>query len=146
MLENEASGIAVLKVGETIRLQNITPLPPTPTSFRSVIALRGRVIPGIELRVKFGVKAELAERTCLLVVPVKLPTAPIVQLGLIVDRVKAVVTLAANAIEPTPDFGARVSTDSLVRRAKVRGAVKTGLDLDRVVAPDPRRRSSRRAE
>ena len=136
----------MLNVGEIIRLQNITPLLPTPASFRSVIALCGRVIPGIDLRVKFGVKAEFAERTCIVVGQVKLPTAPIVQLGLIVDRVETVVTLAANAIEPTPDFGARVSTDSLVRRAKVRGAVKTGLDLDRVVAPDPRRRSSRRAE
>ena len=88
----------------------------------------------------------MAERTCLVVVQVKLPTAQIVQLGLIVDRVEAVATLAANAIEPTPDFGARVSPDYIVVRAKVRGAVQTGRDLDRVVAPDPRRRSCRRAE
>ena len=104
------------------------------------------MIPGIDLRVKFGVSAELAEYTCLVVVQVNLPAAQIVQLGLIVDRVEAVVTLAANAIEPTPDFGARVSTDYLVVRAKVRGAVETGLDIDRDVAPAPCRRSCRRAE
>ena len=136
----------MLKVREIIRLPKITSLPPTPAFFRGGINRRGRVIPGIDLRVKFGVSAELAERTCLVVVQVKLPTAQIVQLGLIVDRVEAVATLAANAIEPAPDFGARVSPDYLVVRAKVRGAVKTRRDLDRVVAPDLRRRPCRRAE
>ena len=133
-------------VSEILRLQKITPRPLAPAFFRGGINLRGRVIPGIDLRVKFGVSAELAEHTCLVVVQVNLPTAQIVQLGLIVDRVEAVVTLAANAIEPTPDFGARVSTDDLVVRAKVRGAVETGLDIDRDVAPAPCRRSCRRAE
>ena len=90
----------------------------------------------MDLRVKFGVKAEFAERTCIVVVQVKLPTAQIVQMGLIVDSVEEVVTLAANEIEPTPDFGARISTEYLLGMAKVKGAVKTLLDIDRVVAPD----------
>lgn len=136
VLENEAYGIAVLKVREIIRMQKITPVPQMPAFVKGVINLRGRVIPVVDLRVKFGVKAEFAERTCIVVVQVKLPTEQIVQMGLIVDSVEEVVTLSASEIEPTPDFGAKISTEYLLGMAKVKGAVKTLLDIDRVVAPD----------
>lgn len=136
VLESEAYGIAVLKVREIIRLQKITPVPQMPPFVKGVINLRGRVIPIVDLRVKFGLKAEFTERTCIVVVQVKLPTEQTVQMGLIVDSVEEVVTLAANEIEPTPDFGASISTEYLLGMAKVKGQVKTLLDIDRVVAPD----------
>jgi purine-binding chemotaxis protein CheW len=136
VLESEAYGIAVLKVREIIRLQKITPVPQMPSFVKGVINLRGRVIPIVDLRVKFGLKAEFTERTCIVVVQVKLPTEQTVQMGLIVDSVEEVVTLAANEIEPTPDFGASISTEYLLGMAKVKGQVKTLLDIDRVVAPD----------
>ena len=67
----------------------------------------------------------------------KLPVGQIVHLGRIVGRVEAVATLAANAIEPTPDFGARVRTDSRLARAKAQGAAKTRRAIAGVFAPDP---------
>ena len=136
VLENEAYGIAVLKVREIIRMQKITPVPQMPGFVKGVINLRGRVIPVVDLRVKFGLKAEFAERTCIVVVQVKLPTDQAVQMGLIVDSVEEVVTLAAAEIEPTPDFGAKIDTSYLLGMAKVKGQVKTLLDIDRVVAPE----------
>lgn len=136
VLENEAYGIGVLKVREIIRMQKITPVPQMPGYVKGVINLRGRVIPVVDLRVKFGVKAEFAERTCIVVVQVKLPSDQTVQMGLIVDSVEEVVTLSANEIEPTPEFGARINTEYLLGMAKVKGAVKTLLDIDRVVAPE----------
>ena len=136
VLENEAYGIGVLKVREIIRLQKITPVPQMPPFVKGVINLRGRVIPVVDLRVKFGVKAEFAERTCIVVVQVKLPTDQTVQMGLIVDSVEEVVTLQAGEIEPTPEFGAKIDTTYLLGMAKVKGAVKTLLDIDRVVAPE----------
>jgi len=136
VLENEAYGIAVLRVREIIRMQKITPVPQMPDYVKGVINLRGRVIPVVDLRVKFGVKAEFAERTCIVVVQVKLGAEQTVQMGLIVDSVEEVVTLAANEIEPTPDFGAKIDTAYLLGMAKVKGAVKTLLDIDRVVAPE----------
>jgi purine-binding chemotaxis protein CheW len=136
VLENEAYGIGVLKVREIIRMQKITPVPQMPAFVRGVINLRGRVIPVVDMRVKFGLKAEFAERTCIVVVQVKLPSEQTVQMGLIVDSVEEVVTLAANEIEPTPEFGAKINTDYLLGMAKVKGAVKTLLDIDRVVAPE----------
>ncbi len=136
VLENEAYGIGVLKVREIIRMQKITPVPQMPSYVKGVINLRGRVIPIVDLRVKFGLKAEFAERTCIVVVQVKLPSEQVVQMGLIVDSVEEVVTLQAGEIEPTPEFGARIDTAYLLGMAKVKGAVKTLLDIDRVVAPE----------
>ena len=136
VLENEAYGIGVLKVREIIRLQKITPVPQMPAYVKGVINLRGRVIPIVDMRVKFGLKAEFAERTCIVVVQVKLPTEQTVQMGLIVDSVEEVVTLQASEIEPTPDFGMKINTEYLLGMAKVKGAVKTLLDIDRVVAPE----------
>ncbi len=136
VLENEAYGIGVLKVREIIRMQKITPVPQMPAYVKGVINLRGRVIPVVDLRVKFGVKAEFAERTCIVVVQVKLPSEQSVQMGLIVDSVEEVVTLQAGEIEPTPEFGAKIDTTYLLGMAKVKGAVKTLLDIDRVVAPE----------
>jgi purine-binding chemotaxis protein CheW len=136
VLENEAYGIGVLKVREIIRMQKITPVPQMPAFVKGVINLRGRVIPIVDMRVKFGLKAEFAERTCIVVVQVKLPSEQTVQMGLIVDSVEEVVTLNANEIEPTPDFGAKINTEYLLGMAKVKGAVKTLLDIDRVVAPE----------
>lgn len=136
VLENEAYGIGVLKVREIIRMQKITPVPQMPPFVKGVINLRGRVIPIVDLRVKFGLKAEFAERTCIVVVQVKLPTEQTVQMGLIVDSVEEVVTLQASEIEPTPEFGTKVDTAYLLGMAKVKGSVKTLLDINRVVAPE----------
>ena len=136
VLDNEAYGIAVLKVREIIRLQKITPVPQMPDYVKGVINLRGRVIPVVDLRAKFNLKAEFAERTCIVVVQVRLPSDQVVHMGLIVDSVEEVVTLTAGEIEPTPDFGAQVDTTYLLGMAKVKGQVKTLLDIDRVVAAD----------
>jgi purine-binding chemotaxis protein CheW len=136
VLDNEAYGIAVLKVREIIRLQKITPVPQMPAFVKGVINLRGRVIPIIDLRAKFGLKAEFTERTCIVVGQVKLPTEQVVQMGLIVDSVEEVVNLTSEEIEPTPDFGTKVDTTYLLGMAKIKGQVKTLLDIDRVVAPE----------
>ena len=134
VLDTEAYGIAVLKVREIIRMQKITPIPQMPDFVKGVINLRGRVIPVVDLRVKFGLQARFAERTCIVVVQVSLPSS-VVQMGLIVDSVEEVVNLAPAEIEPTPDFGTRIDTTYILGMAKIKGVVKTLLDIDRVVSP-----------
>jgi purine-binding chemotaxis protein CheW len=135
-LGNESYGIAILKVREIIRMQKITHVPQMPAFVKGVINLRGRVIPVVDLRVKFGLAAEFADRTCIVVVQVKLLNEQVVHMGLIVDSVEEVVTLSASEIEPTPDFGTKLNTEYLLGMAKVKGQVKTLLDIERVVAPD----------
>ena len=132
-LDNEVYGIAVLTVREIIRVQKITPVPQMPDYVKGVINLRGRVIPVVDLRLKFGLQAEFTERTCIVVVQVKLASGDAVQMGLIVDKVEEVVIITPDLIEPTPDFGIRVSTDYILGMAKVKNQVTTLLDINRVV-------------
>lgn len=136
VLDGEAYGIAVLKVREIIRIQKITPVPQLPEYVKGVINLRGRVIPVVDLRIRFGLKAETTELTCIVFVQIALAADHTVQMGLIVDSVEEVVILNKDEIEPTPDFGAQINTEYLLGMAKVKGKVKTLLDIDRVVAPD----------
>jgi len=136
VLDNEAYGLAVLKVREIIRMQKITPVPQMPEFVKGVINLRGRVIPVIDLRVKFGLKAEFSERTCIVVVQVDLTQLKPVQMGLIVDSVEEVLNVVGDMIEPTPEFGTAVDTAYLLGMVKAKGEVKTLLDINRVVAPE----------
>ena len=136
VVENEAYGIAVLKVREIIRLQKTTPLPYLPAYVKGVINLRGRVIPIVDLRIKFGLHAEYLARTCIVVVQVTPPGAASLQMGLIVDRVEEVVTLDASQIEPTPDFGGNAANSLILGMAKINGQVQSLLDIDRVLAED----------
>lgn len=135
-LAGEAYGLAVIKIREIIRLQKITPVPQMPDHVKGVINLRGKVIPIIDLRVKFGLAAAVTGRTCIVVVQVALPAGAVIPLGLVVDSVEEVVNLTDEEIEPTPEFGTQVDTGYLLGMAKVKGQVKTLLDLDRVVAAD----------
>jgi len=135
-LDNESYGLAVMKVREIIRLQKITPIPQVPEFVKGVINLRGRVIPVIDLRVKFGLRADFAERTCIVVVQVDLAQTKPIQMGLIVDSVDEVLNVSTDMIEPTPDFGTFIDTSYLLGMVKAKGQVKTLLDIDRVVAPE----------
>lgn len=133
VLADESYGIAVLKVREIIRLQKITPVPQMPDFVKGVINLRGRVVPVIDLRVKFGLAAEVADRTCIVVVQVNHSSGQQVALGLIVDTVEEVVNFAAADIAPPPNFGTAVNPDYLLGMAKVKDRVKTLLDIDRAL-------------
>ncbi len=133
-LGKEEYGVGILKVREIIGLMEITAVPHTPSYIKGVINLRGRVIPVIELRVKFGMeRQEYNERTCIIVVEVQGPSET-VQVGMLVDSVSEVLNIAEEEIEPPPNFGSgNLDTDSLLGMGKVKGQVKILLDVDRVV-------------
>ena len=135
-LSNESYGVDVLKVREIIRFLKITPVPQMPAYVKGVINLRGKVLPVIDLRLKFGLDAaEATERTCIVVVRV-LAGGHDITLGMIVDSVEEVINLNETEIEETPEFGAKVDTAYLMGMAKVKGAIKTLLDIDKVVSPE----------
>ena len=136
-LGRESYGVEVLKVREIIRMQEITAVPRMPAYVKGVINLRGKVIPVIDLRVKFQLaEAGFSERTCIIVVQTNLPAGDKAQMGLIVDAVEEVLPIIAEEIEAPPDFGARLATDYILGMAKLNGAVKALLDIDRVIAAD----------
>ena len=135
-LSGEEYGLPVLEVREIIKMMSITAVPQVPGHVRGVINLRGKVIPVIDLRLKFGFASQdYTERTCIIVVEVKV-SAGAVMMGIIVDHVSEVLNIAAEEIEQTPDFGEQVETSYMKGVAKVKGKVKILLDLDRVLGAD----------
>jgi len=136
-LGDESYGIDVLQVREIIRMTDITTVPQMPVYVRGVINLRGKIIPVIDLRLRFGfAEAKNTDLTCIIVVQVKLADGKAPQMGLIVDGVEEVINIAGADIEETPDFGTKVDTDYLLAMAKVKGAVKTLLNIDRVLTTE----------
>lgn len=135
-LGEEEYGLPVLKVREIIKMMDVTSVPQVPGHIRGVINLRGKVIPVIDLRLKFGLPALAAsDQTCIVVVQVEID-ARRVMLGIIVDRVSEVLNVVADEIERAPDFGERLDTQFMLGMAKVKGRVKILLDLDAILASD----------
>ena len=135
-LTDEEYGLPVLRVREIIKMMDITEVPQVPPHIKGVLNLRGKVIPVIDLRLKFGfAQGEITSRTCIIVVEVALATSR-VMMGIIVDHVLDVLNIVADEIEQTPEFGDRVCTDYMKGMAKVKGTVKILLDLDRVLGTD----------
>jgi purine-binding chemotaxis protein CheW len=134
-LRGESYGIDVLKVREIIRLTSITSVPQMPDYVKGVINLRGKIIPVVDLRVRFGfADVTDTEQTCIIVVQVKMHDGKNTQMGLIVDGVEEVANIAEADIEETPDFGGKISTDYIVGMAKIKGVVKSLLNIDRVLS------------
>ncbi|MFY9723929.1 MAG: chemotaxis protein CheW [Bryobacteraceae bacterium] len=132
-LGREEFGIRVLKVREIMGIQDITAVPQTPAHVKGVINLRGKVIPVVDLRLKFGLpEQEYTQRTCIIVVQVQGEARPML-MGIVVDGVAEVLNLAAADIEDTPDFGDGTATPYLLGMAKVKGKVKILLEIDRVL-------------
>ncbi len=132
-LAKEEYGIGILKVREIIGMMPITTVPRTPGFVKGVINLRGKVIPVVDLRVKFGMEgADYTERTCIIVVEISGATGSI-QMGIVVDSVSEVLNIRGGEIEETPAFGAKLDTDYILGLAKMNGGVKILLDIDRVL-------------
>jgi purine-binding chemotaxis protein CheW len=132
-LIQEEFGIRVLKVREIMGVQDITAVPHTPAYVKGVINLRGKVIPVLDLRLKFGLpEMEYNQRTCIIVVQIQAESG-LILMGIIVDGVSEVLNLTGSEVEDTPDFGANFSTPYILGMAKVKGKVKILLDIDRVL-------------
>jgi purine-binding chemotaxis protein CheW len=137
-MDGEEYGIEILKVKEIIGMMPITPVPKTPEFVKGVINLRGRVIPVIDLRLRFRMPTtDYTERTCIIVVEVDSSSGKI-QMGIIVDSVSEVVNIKSGEIEDPPSFGTTVDTDYILGMAKVDGGVKILLDIDRVLTEGER--------
>ncbi|MBI5582924.1 MAG: purine-binding chemotaxis protein CheW [Deltaproteobacteria bacterium] len=135
-LGQEEYGIGILKVREIIGMMEITYVPRTPEHVKGVINLRGKVIPVISLRCKFGIQEEAyTDRTCIIVVEI-LGANGAIPIGIIVDSVSEVLNISGEDIEPTPTMGSSLNTQYILGMAKVKGKVKILLDIDQVLSTD----------
>ena len=135
-MADEEYGIGILKIKEIIGMMSITTVPQTPEFVKGVINLRGKVIPVIDLRLRFGMEAiDYTERTCIIVVEIGGQTGT-VQIGIVVDAVSEVLNINEEDVEDTPTFGSKLDTDYILGMAKMEGGVKILLDIDRVLSPE----------
>jgi len=135
-MADEEYGIGILKIKEIIGMMPITTVPQTPEFVKGVINLRGKVIPVIDLRLRFGMEAiDYTERTCIIVVEIE-GSAGTVQIGIVVDAVSEVLNVNEKDIEGTPTFGAKLNTNYILGMAKMEGGVKILLDIDQVLSAD----------
>lgn len=128
-LGKEEYGIEIRHVTEIIGIQAITALPHTPVFVKGVINLRGKVIPVIDVRLRFNFpEKEYTDRTCFVVVTINGMTV-----GLIVDSVSEVIDIAANQIEPPPKVNQGAGRRFIQGLGKVGDEVKILLDVNKLL-------------
>ena len=133
-LDEEEYGIGILKVKEIIGMMDITTVPRTPSFIKGVINLRGKVIPIIDLRLKFEMgEIPYTDRTCIIVVEIDSEKGTIL-IGIVVDAVSEVLNIQEGEIEETPAFGTQLNTDYILGMAKTEGGVKILLNIDKVLS------------
>jgi purine-binding chemotaxis protein CheW len=135
-LSDEEYGIGILKIKEIIGMMPITSVPRTPTYVRGVINLRGKVIPVIDLRIRFCMEEkEYNDRTCIVVVEIESHGIEMV-IGIVVDSVSEVLNIKSEEIEETPEFGTTLNTEYILGMATMEGEVKILLDIDEVLSSE----------
>lgn len=131
----EEYALEILTVREIIGLIDITPLPQTPDYVKGVINLRGKIIPVIELRTKFGLQSvKYTEQTCVIVVEVDdAASGEGYEIGIIVDSVREVLDIVRDMIDPPPTFGCAVPMHYITGIGKVKDKVVVLLNITQVV-------------
>lgn len=127
-LDGEVFGIGIQHVTEIIGLQTINKLPETPDYIQGVINLRGKIIPVIDMGIKFGrEKSDYTDRTCIVVIETQQLSA-----GLIVDHVSEVMAIEEANIAPPPDVNGSACCRYINGVGKVDGKVVILLDCEQI--------------
>jgi purine-binding chemotaxis protein CheW len=135
-LANEEYGLEIMKVQEIIGMMPVTQVPRVPDYVRGVINLRGRIIPTVDLRSKFGLdRVPDTDKTCIIVVEIMAAKGK-VSVGIIVDEVAEVLDVAENEVDRAPEFGTTLSMDFILGVGIVKGGVKILLDVDKVLTTE----------
>ena len=136
LLANEEYAIGILKVKEIIEYDTVTTVPKTPKWVRGVINLRGAVVPVVDLAIKFGLELKpVTKTTCIVIVETQFESQN-TTIGILVDAVSQVMELAAEDLQPVPEFGTRVKVDYLLGMAQLGKKFALLLDVDKVLSTD----------
>ena len=134
-LASEEYGMQILKVRELIGLMEITGIPRAPEFVRGVINLRGKIIPVLDLRLRFGLPiGDDTSQAVIIVTQLSTPIGPLT-MGVLVDQVLEVRTIDGSQIEPSPRFPGCASTEFVLGVGKADSRVILLLDIERVLAP-----------
>ena len=145
-IAKEEYGLEILKVREIIGLMEITRVPRTREFIRGVINLRGKVIPVLDLRLKFGMSAcEATDQTVIIVVQYAVEGRPLT-MGILVDQVLEVLSIDGAHIEPPPALGsASLDSEFILGVGKHEKRIVFLLDIAKVLSTDEARDVARAA-
>ncbi|HMD16812.1 MAG TPA: chemotaxis protein CheW [Terriglobales bacterium] len=133
---SEEYAISIVKVSEIVEYEAVTMVPNTPIWIRGVTNLRGRVVPVVDLAVKFGLPAsEISKFSCIIITEVMFQGENLT-MGVLADSVSQVIDLSADDIEATPPFGTRVKTEYLLGMGALGKKFCLILDIDKVLSAD----------
>ncbi len=134
LLASEDYCVDILKVHQIIQLQPITKVPMTPSYIRGVLNLRGKVIPVLDLRIKFNMHSiEDSRTTCIVIVQVEIENIDMV-IGLVIDEVRDVIIVSPEDLEETPEFGSAIDTHFIMGLVRSSDNVKILLDVDKILS------------
>ena len=135
-LANEVYGVDISRVQEIIRMATITKLPRAPEFVEGVINLRGKVIPVVDLKKRFGLEqGERSRASRIVVVDVGEHT-----IGMVVDAVSEVLRVPAEVVEPPSPVVTTIESDYIRGIAKLEGRLVILLDLDKVLTWEEKRK------
>ena len=133
-LAEEIYGLEILKVRELIGFMQITRVPKAPEWFRGVLNLRGKVIPVVDLRLKFDMpRIEPTDQTVIIVVQCSLGDRSYT-MGILVDQVLEVLSIEGSQIEPPPSFGGAVDAEFITGVGKTENRVIFLIDIGKVLS------------
>jgi purine-binding chemotaxis protein CheW len=136
LLDGEPFAIGILVIKEIIEYGTLTAVPLMPEFIRGVLNLRGQVVPVIDLAARFGrTPADIGRRTCIVIIEMHNDDGA-QEVGVIVDTVNEVLDIAASAIQPAPQFGAKIRADFISGMVEVEGRFIIILDVNRVLSLD----------
>ena len=136
VIGGEMFAVGILNIREIIEYGDLTTMPMMPGFIRGVINLRGRVVPVVDLKARFGEDAaEAGKRTCIVIVEVQVDGGK-QYMGVMVDAVSEVLEIPQSEIEPPPSFGAKIRADFIAGMGKVDGKFVIILDIQRVLSAD----------
>ncbi len=135
LLGGEMFAISIVPIKEIIEYGALTGVPMMPAFIRGVINLRGRVVPVIDIALRFG-RPPTGEtrRTCIVIVEIQADGEERQDIGMIVDSVSEVLDIPHSEIEPPPTFGAHVRADFIYGMGKIAGKFVIILDVDKVLS------------
>ena len=132
IVEDEIYGLEILKVREIVAMMHISKVPLVPDYVKGVINLRGKVIPVIDIRLKFNMKdIEYDEHTTIIIVDVE-----DISVGFIVDQTSEVVKIDKSNLMPPPKFGTGIDTSFLKSMAKTEKNIIMIVDLEKLFSSE----------
>jgi purine-binding chemotaxis protein CheW len=136
MTAGEEYAISIVKVSEIVEYESVTTVPNTPAWIRGVTNLRGRVVPVVDLAVKFGMPASGISKFSCIIITEAIFQGEQLTMGVLADSVSQVMELSADEIEATPPFGTRVKTEYLLGMGALGKKFCLILDIDKVLSAD----------